>query len=325
MYILEYPWLLLLLPLPWLLRRWLPARHSRQDAVRLPFFASLAAATGQRPTAGTAANPPGRLSRGLDWLAWGLLTLALAAPARLEPPIERMEPLRDLMLAVDASLSMEATDAGDGLTRMQAAQEVLDGFIDSRNSDRLGLLIFGDRHYTQVGFTLDHRTLRALLSEVQPGIAGARTALGDAIGLGVRLFANSPAQDKVMILLSDGSDTASHMAPDEAAGIAQQHGIRIHCIGFGAADSAGEFRPDEAMLQRIAKDTGGRYLHANNRAELAEAFAALDQLTPVLQKQLLHQPRHPLYVYPLGAAIGLLLLQLFSTWRSCRTIEVGDA
>lgn len=319
MYVLELPWLLLLLPLPWLLRYVLPARHCRQDAVRTPFFQQMAEATGQRPGRTATQRPVGFLAHLLNGLAWCLLVLALAAPTRLEPPIEKLQPQRDLLLAIDTSQSMETTDTGAGLSRMQAVQQVMGTFIERRRNDRLGLVIFGDRPYTQAGFTQDQSTLRTLLGELQPGIAGPRTALGDAIGLGVKQFASSAAQDKVLILLSDGRDTASRMPPEQAALIARQHGIRLYCIGFGSTEGEGENRLDEALLQRIAHDSGGRYLHASDQQELALAIDELDRLLPVMQRHLQHQPASPLYVYPLGTALGLLLLGWLANWHGVRT------
>jgi len=309
MYVLELPWLLLLLPLPWLLQRWLPGTRQRQDALRLPFFHQLAGPLGLTP-ANAAGSSASWLATLLEALAWCLLVVALAAPSRLEPPLVKQQPLRDLLLAVDASLSMANTDTGDERTRLQAVQQVVDDFIQRRASDRLGLLVFGDQPYTQTTFTQDHATLRQLLAELQPGIAGPRTALGDSIGLGIRLFQQSQSPERVMILLSDGSDTASFMAPDKAAEIARQAGIRIHCIGFGQADGEGEQRLDEAQLQRIASVTGGRYLQASDLTQLQAVFAELDAATPQLRETLQFQPRTPLYAYPLALALGLLLLQL---------------
>ncbi|UJJ33083.1 VWA domain-containing protein [Halopseudomonas maritima] len=309
MYVLDLPWLLLLLPLPWLLQRWLPGARQRQDALRLPFFHQLAGPLGLTP-ANAAGSSAGWLATLLEALAWCLLVVALAAPSRLEPPLVKSQPLRDLLLAVDTSMSMANTDAGDDRSRLWAVQQVLDAFVQRRASDRLGLLVFGDEPYTQTSFTQDHATLRQLLAELQPGVAGRRTALGDSIGLAIRLFQQSQNQERVLILLSDGSDTASRKLPDEAAQVAADQGIIIHTIGFGDPDGEGEQRLDAEQLQRIASSTGGRYLHASNQAELAAAFAALDRLTPQLQQRLAFQPRTPLYHYPLAAAIVLLLLRL---------------
>lgn len=309
MYALDLPWLLLLLPLPWLLQRWLPGTRLRQDALRLPFFHQLAGPLGLTP-ANAAGSSTGLLAALLEGAAWCLLVLALAAPSRLEPPLVKQQPLRDLLLAVDSSMSMANTDTEDERTRLQAVQQVVDGFIQRRASDRLGLLVFGDQPFTQTSFTQDHATLRQLLAELQPGIAGPRTALGDSIGLAIRLFQQSQSPARVVILLSDGSDTSSRKLPDDAAQIAHEQGIVIHTIGFGDPDAEGEQRLDAKQLQRIASTTGGRYLHASNQQELAAAFDALDQLTPQLQQRLEFQPRTPLYYYPLAAAIALLLMRL---------------
>lgn len=310
MYALELPWLLALLPLPWLLRRWLPGSRQRRDALRLPFFNLLATTLSITPAETTPGAPEGRLPRLLDTLAWALVVVALAAPGRLEPPLAHHLPLRDLLLAVDVSQSMEIRDASAERTRMQAVQQVLADFINAREEDRLGLLAFGERPYTLAGFTQDRATLRQLLADLAPGVAGPRTAIGDSIGLAIRLFESSQARERVVILLSDGSDTASRKQPDEAAQIARDQGIRIHCIGFGDPDGEAEQRLNAEQLERIASTTGGRYLHASDQQQLAEAFAELDRITPDLQQRLEFQPRTPLYHYPLAAAIGLLLVRL---------------
>ncbi len=325
MYVLELPWLLALLPLPWLLRRWLPGPRQRRDALRLPFFHQLAGTLGLNPAPTSPGSDEGRTARLLDALVWTLLVLALAAPARLEPPLERQLPLRDLLLAVDVSQSMETRDAGVGRSRMEAVQQVLTEFIARREHDRLGLLVFGERPYTLASFTQDRSTLQQLIDELQPGIAGPRTALGDGIGLAIRLFEGSRNRDdkhsreRVLILLSDGSDTASRKAPDEAAQIARDQGIRIHTIGFGDPQGEAEQRLDGEQLARIARTSGGRYLQAADRQQLALAFAELDRITPQLQQRLQFQPRTPLYHYPLAALIILLALRLLP-WQRRREV-----
>lgn len=321
MYALDLPWLLLMLPLPWLLRRWLPGARQRRDALRLPFFHQLANQLGLVPAITAPSPDEGRLASLLDTLAWCLVVVALASPTRLEPPLVHQLPLRDLLLAVDVSQSMETRDAGSGRSRLEAVQQVLGDFLARREQDRLGLVAFGDRAYTQAGFTQDRTALRQLLEELQPGVAGPRTAIGDSIGLAIRLFANSQAQERVLILLSDGSDTASRKAPDEAARIARDQGIRIHCIGFGDPNGDAEQRLDTEQLSRVAVITGGRYLHANDRQQLAAAFAELDRLTPELHQRVLFQPRTALYHYPLAVAIALLLARLLSQLARRREVS----
>ncbi|MCS3840912.1 hypothetical protein HNR03_005540 [Pseudomonas sp. JAI111] len=210
MWPLDYPWLLVLLPLPWLGYRFLPEYREARSAVRVPFFGAMSRAVGQAPSqAGTRSN---RWQLALNLLVWGLLLVAAARPVLVEKPIERQQPVRDLMLAIDLSQSMETTDftdaKGQKINRLAAVKDVVHGFIDKRKDDRLGLIVFGSGAYPQAPLTLDHASLSLLLDDTGIGMAGPNTAIGDAIGLSLKLLDQAHEQEKVLILLTDGNDTS---------------------------------------------------------------------------------------------------------------------
>lgn len=308
MWQLDYPWLLLLLPLPWLAYRYLPAYNEARSAVRVPFFAAMSRAVGEAPTnAGTRRNVWQLL---LNLLVWALILLAVARPVFVEKPIERQQPVRDLMLAIDISQSMETEDFtnanGEKTNRLAAVKEVVQGFIDKRKDDRLGLIVFGSGAYPQAPLTLDHASLSLLLADTGIGMAGPNTAIGDAIGLSLKLLDKAHEQEKVLILLTDGNDTNSAITPDHAAEMAANKGVIIHTIGIGDPSASGEAKVNLPGLEQIAKTTGGQFFRAEDRSALDQVYSTLDRLTPHQVKTLSHQPQRELFYWPLGAAMLLL-------------------
>ena len=310
MWQLDYPWLLLLLPLPWLVYRYLPAYNEARSAVRVPFFSAMSRAVGEAPSnVGSRRNVWQLL---LNLLVWALILLAVARPVFVEKPIERQQPVRDLMLAIDISQSMETedfTDAnGEKINRLAAVKEVVQGFIDKRKDDRLGLIVFGSGAYPQAPLTLDHASLSLLLADTGIGMAGPNTAIGDAIGLSLKLLDKAHEQEKVLILLTDGNDTSSAITPDHAAEMAANKGVIIHTIGIGDPSASGEAKVNLSGLEQIAKTTGGQFFRAEDRSALDRVYSTLDQLTPHQVKTLSHQPQRELFYWPLGAALVLLAL-----------------
>lgn len=306
----DYPWLLLLLPLVGLGYRYLPDYREARSAVRVPFFSAMSRAVGQAPSqAGTRGN---RWQLLLNVLVWTLLVIAAARPVLVEKPIERQQPVRDLMLAIDLSQSMETTDYTDAngqkINRLAAVKEVVHRFIDRRRDDRLGLIVFGSGAYPQAPLTLDHASLSLLLDDSGIGMAGPNTAIGDAIGLGLKMLDQAHEHEKVMILLTDGNDTSSAITPEHAASMAAAKGVVIHTIGIGDPSANGEAKVDLQGLQQIAKVTGGRFFRAEDRQALDQVYDTLDKLNPHEVKTLSHQPKRDLFWLPLGVAIGLLAL-----------------
>ena len=319
-------WLFLLLPLPLLVRRLLPAYRSQEAAIQAPMLGRLAAATGQEPAEGAVLRRATRWQRILGPLVWLLLVVAVARPVWVEPPIVHTQSARDLMLCVDLSGSMESEDfltpTGERQSRLDAVKQVLDGFIERREADRIGLIVFGSAPYLQAPFTQDHRVARYLLGETRVRMAGPQTMLGDAIGFAITRFEDSQATERVLILLTDGNDTGSRMPPSKAAQIAADHGITIHTISVGDPAAVGETALDVEALQVIADTTGGRYFHADDGASLEAIYRSLDELAPSTFETLSYRPKVALFMWPLGLIVllGLLYHTVLAvlTWRAQR-------
>ncbi|ALM82976.1 VWA domain-containing protein [Bordetella sp. N] len=327
MWRLDYPWLLLAAPLAWAAYRWLPPYLHGRSALRAPFFDAMARLTGKSP------HRPGVQTAGAQlWLnvvVWLLLLLALARPQWVEPPLVHAEPVRDILLAVDISQSMDTRDfrdtAGRETTRWQALRAVVRDFIEKRSDDRLGLIVFGTGAYPQAPLTLDHAALRLLLDQTAVGMAGPNTAIGDAIGLGIRMLDAARERDKVMILLTDGNDTGSAVPPARAAALAKKHGIVVHTIGLGDPAATGDDKVDFDALSDIAKATGGQFFRAQDQAALQDVYATLDRITPREVRTLSHQPKREFFWVPLAAAMCLLALwhviAALAGWAGARAAE----
>lgn len=309
MYQLDMPWALLLLPLPLLVWWLVPAHRETSASVRLAFFDQVARAAGVEPTVGSVVPRRSWAQIVVDVLIWCLIVAALARPQYVEPPLEKTEPQRDILLALDLSQSMDTRDfvAPDGATkaRVDAVRTVVADFVAKRPGDRIGLIAFGDAPYPLAPFTMDHALVETLVEGLLPGIAGPRTALGDTLGLGIRMFEKTTVPEKVMILLTDGNDTASKMPPLKAADIARTKGILIHAVGIGNPAATGEDKLDTVSLQKIAETTGGRYFFGGDQKQLQDIYDELDRITPQDQKQLSWRPRIELFHWPLGAAVAL--------------------
>ncbi|ANY16159.1 vWA domain-containing protein [Bordetella pseudohinzii] len=322
MWQLDYPWLLPLALLALAARRWLPPYPPAQQALRVPFFEAVQRVTGVAPS-----RPKTRRGQGwLNLLVWLLVLLALARPVRVDPPRTQDQPLRDIMLAVDLSQSMDATDFVDAQgrhqSRLEAVKTVVADFIRRRPQDRLGLIVFGTGAYPQSPPTMDHATLGFLLGEMGVGMAGPHTAIGDAIGLSIRLLQSSPEKEKLLILLTDGNDTGSKVPPDRAAALAAGQHITVHTIGIGDPKATGEDKVDFDVLRAIAKTTGGQFFPAADRQALEQVYATLDRITPHTVQVLKHQARHDFFWVPLGLAMLLLagwhLVAALAGWRGRR-------
>jgi Ca-activated chloride channel family protein len=308
----QLPWMVLALPLPLILLWILKPYRSRQEAVRIPFFESVAEAAGEAPSEGAVVLRRSFVQWLLAPLIWGSLVAALARPVWVEPPLEKIESARDLLLAVDLSGSMNTRDmrdpAGRPQRRLTAVQEVLDGFVARREGDRIGLMFFGTAPYLQAPFTQDHELVRELLSQAAVGTPGPQTMLGDAIGLGINTFEDSPAPQRVMVLLTDGNDTGSKVPVARAASLAGGEGITVHTVGFGDPGSAEEGLFDQEALDDIAEATGGVSFMAGDREALEAVYRQLDELEPQEFETLSYRPTRPLYMFPLGLALVLFVV-----------------
>ncbi|MDH5822889.1 VWA domain-containing protein [Luteimonas sp. RD2P54] len=332
-----WPWLLLALPLPWLVRSLLPPQRAAGAALRVPFFARLGAIGSAR---GPARAGGGR-ALWLGAAAWALLCVAAARPQQAGELVQPPQAGRDLMLAVDLSGSMAEEDmllGGRVVDRLTAAKAVIADFLDRRAGDRVGLLVFGRRAYALAPLTLDRDSVREQLLDSVVGLAGRETAIGDAIGLAVkRLRAQHGAggdAPRVLILLTDGVNTAGLLEPLKAAELARDAGVRIHTVAFGGEggglsmfgfrmQAPGGEEIDEDTLRRISALTGGRMFRARDTGELAGIYAEIDQLEPVERPAQALRPRVERYHWPLGLALllGFDALLLAGRPRRARTMR----
>ncbi|MES2438093.1 MAG: VWA domain-containing protein [Verrucomicrobiota bacterium] len=309
---LAYPWLLLLLPVPVLITLFWPAHREPRPALQVPFLKRLSEISGKDPGLGASVSH-GVLGRKIVLpFAWLCIVLAMARPQWIEPPVSKEVPMRDLLLAVDLSGSMETMDftdaAGKQTDRLTAVKQVLDDFLSKRKGDRVGLIFFGTAPFVQAPFTEDLSVCRQLLSEAQTKMAGPQTAFGDAIGLAITMFDRSDMKERVLIALTDGNDTASQVPPAKAAEIAKNKGIVIHTVSVGDPKAAGEQALDVPTLQGVAKETGGVYSAAGDRKQLEEIYKQLDALETRKDKTVSHRPKRDIHHWPLAAAFVVTLI-----------------
>lgn len=306
------PLTFLLLPLPYLVWKFLPPHKEKSDAVRVPFFRTMATATDMDISSGTTQRRHTKLQLLASLFVWVLLVIGLAQPEELGDPITVESSARDLILAVDISGSMDDRDMmgpdGKPLQRLEAVKQVVADFIAERDGDRVALIIFGTNAYLQVPFTEDLETAIELLNQTQVGMAGPHTAIGDAIGLGLNTFQGSDVESKLLILLSDGADTNSRMSPINAAEIAARNDVSIYTIGVGDENAEGESRVDLNALKEIASRANGEFYFADDSEGLQEVYSTIDQLNPRVIKSAEFQPRDPLAHVPFAAALCVALL-----------------
>ena len=321
MWSLAWPWALAALPLPLLFRYLLPRATGLSEAgLRVPSIDSFSSLSDRSGT-----------EHVYNWrfwiatIAWLLLVLAAARPERIGDELEVPVAGRNLMLAVDLSGSMDQKDfelGGRRVDRLTATKAVASDFIERREGDRIGLILFGERAYLQVPLTLDRETVIVLLLEAFIGLAGEKTAIGDAITLAVRRIHEQKKEegDQVLVLLTDGANTAGEVEPLKAAQLAQQIGLRIYTIGIGAEQlevssligGRRRINPsadlDEDTLTGIADMTGGRYFRATDTASLQDIYKLVDELEPVEEPESGFRPVKSYFCYPLAAALVLVAL-----------------
>lgn len=309
---LAYPLAFLALPLPLLVWFLLPAHRERVSALRVPFFEEIVAAAGSEAKDGAIVLRRRWLQMAVACLVWILLVAGLAKPQWVGDPIVRTEAARDIMLAIDLSGSMSKRDFpgadGTNVSRFTAVQRVVDQFIAARESDRVGLIVFGDKAYIQLPFTRDLQSARALVDLMQVSMAGPQTALGDSIGLAIHAFESSTVDDRILIMLTDGNDTASKMTPINAADIASLKDIEIYTIGIGDTGATGEDRVDFDVLAEIASRTGGQFFTADDEAALGQVYARIDEAAAAEVRTESWRPRTSLVHWPAGVALLLMLL-----------------
>lgn len=318
-----WPWSLVLLPLPVLVMLLPRAPAHQVAALRVPFYEQVATTLIPSVAGGS------KIKLLLVGLIWMLLILAACRPQWLGDPISIPVSGRDLLMAVDISGSMKVNDLsknGAPRNRLDVVKDVAGEFIRKRQGDRIGLILFGTHAYLQAPLTFDRTTVQVLLNESEIGLAGERTAIGDAIGLAVKRLRLRPQQNRVLILITDGANTAGEVEPLKAAEFASQEGLKIYTIGIGAEqmivrDFFGTRRInpsadlDAGTLTKIAEHTNGRYFRASNREELEDIYALLDKIEPVIVDPDQLRPVTELFVWPLGLVVLIVLVMSLFTMR----------
>lgn len=326
-----WPWLFLILPLPLLLRWLLPAAKQDTAALHITFLEELESISGQKAYA-----------TNRNWLKaipliaiWLLLVTAAARPQLLGDLLPVQPTGRDVLLAVDTSGSMEQNDMpwqGQDVDRLTLIKKLFGPFIENRTGDRVGLILFGSNAYLQSPLTFDRKTVKTWLDESMIGIAGTQTAIGDAIALGVKRLYNQEEKARVLVLITDGSNNAGNMTPEQATQLAMRAKVKIYTVGIGSdkmirygfSRYLASADLDEDTLKEIANKTGGLYFRARSEADLASISQTLNRLEPVNQQQAAARYIEEYYHWPLAGAIFLSLLlviiRLFPSLRNWRPL-----
>ncbi len=326
MFSFEWWWMVVVLPLPAILRWLLPVAPARHEAaLQVPFFDQL----NEMPeSAGGMSKDSWRLI--LAAIMWCALVFAAMRPQWLGEPIDVPLSGRDIMLGLDISGSMRERDfqlEGRSVERIDAAKYVAADFIAKRKGDRIGLILFGDNAQVQTPLTYDLLTVQHFLNESIVGLIGSSTAIGDAIGLAVKRLRQRPADARVLILLTDGANTAGSVTPVDAARVAAENDIRIHTIGVGAERAVvnGVFGTqvinpskslDEPTLKEIAALTGGQYFRARNTREMLKIYSLIDELEPSETDGEQLRPLKELFIWPLALALLLSAVMVVSRVRA---------
>jgi Ca-activated chloride channel family protein len=315
----DWPLVFILLPLPLLFYWLLPNQSGTEAALRVPQLEQWLAAG--ISTSGST-TPASIIKALLLIITWGLLVSAAARPMWRGEPVPQPTSGRDLMLAVDISGSMKQKDMvldNKAVNRLQAVKSVISKFVERRSGDRMGLILFGTNAYLHVPLTFDKQTLTTLLNEAQIGFAGEKTAIGDGIGMAVKRLKSSQSNSRVLILLTDGSNTAGSLTPEQATKLAKKVKLKVYSIGIGAEEmmvpgffGSRRVNPsrdmDESALKKIAIATGGRYFRAANTQDLETIYDLLDELEPVKHEAKTVRPQKSLAYLPLSIALGLSFL-----------------
>ncbi len=326
----DWPWVAALLPLPIIIRFLMrPVEVVNEAALRVPFLNEFSSKSNTEHRVDVK-----RKLFLLAIIAWCCLISAAMRPLWLGEFIEIPVSGRDLMLAVDLSQSMEVEDfeiKNKRVNRLHATKAVAGQFIERRIGDRLGLILFGEQAYLQTPLTFDRVTVKTLLYESALGLAGQSTAIGDAIGLAVKRLREQDEQSRVLVLLTDGANTAGEVEPLQAADIAAREGLKIYTIGIGADEmivrsmfGGRRVNPsadlDEKTLQAIADKTGGRYFRARDIKQLENIYQLLDELEPIEKDVQRFRPQTALYFWPLALALVLMLvIMLLRIYNGVRT------
>ena len=315
-----WPLAFLLVPAPILVRWLIKASRKKQPALTVPSLEGFSGLSSNESFSATLST----VKLIILWLAWILLIAAVARPQWVGEMVSLPTTGRDLMLAIDISGSMATEDMqvnNEYVDRLSVVKAVISQFLDARKGDRVGLVLFGTNAYVQAPLTFDLKSVKKLMIEAPVGIAGGKTAIGDAIGLTVKRLRERQNEEKVVILLTDGANNVGEIPPIKAAELASVDGIKIYTIGVGAEEMrvpslfgslAGRTTNpsadlDEETLSKIAEATQGRYFRAKDTNTLAQIYELIDKLEPIEQEPETYRPFQVLYYWPLGISLCLFL------------------
>ncbi|KYJ86761.1 hypothetical protein AS592_08000 [Sulfurovum riftiae] len=306
----SYPWVYLLIILPFVINR-LPLYYiSKRAALRISFKEDIDAATEEKSSV-AGISRASHFQKGMMWILFLLVLTALAKPMYIGEPLSKEVSQREVLVSVDLSGSMSTKDFkdknGTSIDRLEAVKIVLGNFFKQRKGEKIGLILFGNAAFVQAPFTQDLNALEHLLSELSVGMAGPQTAIGDSIGLAVKMFQESNVTDRMLIVMSDGDDTGSKVPPLTAAKLAAKHDVSIFTVAMGDPKNAGEHPLDTETLKEISEMTGGKFYYAWNSDELADIYTQIDKLKPKEVKEITHRPKFDLFSYPLMLALFILL------------------
>jgi Ca-activated chloride channel family protein len=307
-----YLWILLLLPLPLVIRYFLSPKKQDYTQVWIPLAQGL--------TEQQTVTEKKTLFSIIPWLAWILLLTALAKPIWYGEPIRLQQQSRDMVLSLDLSGSMQEVDMplnGKRVDRLTLVKDLSKNFISQREGDRIGLILFADHAYLQTPLTFDLKTINQMVDETQIGLVGTRTAIGESIAMAIKRFVENKNEQRVLILITDGANTAGSIEPIMAAKQAAKNNITIYTIGIGADNMVKRtifgnqnYNPsrdlDESTLKEIANLTKGQYFRARNQEDLQKIYQTIDKLQPIDSDYLEFRPEKDLYYWPLSAVLLLL-------------------
>ena len=324
-----WPWMIALLPLPWLIHYLIKPIQKQHSPLLAPQIVNRV--KGELPEENLVELNQHRTGiHPLALLIWICLVVAATRPAMYLDSTPYEASGKQMVLAVDLSGSMKKADMylrGEEVNRLIAVKAVVSEFIERRQGDRMGLVVFGTQAFLQSPLTYDLRTVKTLLNETEIGMAGKNTAIGDAIGLTLKHFNENTLDSKidsaVLILLTDGSNTAGIVDPLDAAEKAKAMGLKIYTIGVGRVNKqigidrflANKSDMDIETLTQISDKTGGQFFQANDTQQLAEIYQYINQLESVEHDIFSYRLRSELYFWPLGLAF---LLSLLLAWQQLK-------
>lgn len=329
-----YPFAFSLLLLPFIYRAALPAikgMHGDGLRVPLPFFddiKQIKQESGEILGFSINEKHTKKIKFYLLFLIYALLTTAITKPQLVGEAIPLKSENREILMIMDISTSMLERDFAVGnrrIDRLTAVKKVASDFIEKRNNDKIGLILFGTNAYLQSPITHDRKSVEETLLSMDAGMAGNSTAIGDALGLALKKIKDGTNKDKkVIILLTDGENNDGSLSIEEAINLAKEEGIKIYTIGvgsernlvqsmFGFNIQLGDDELDEKSLKELADVTGGSYFRARDTQSLQEIYKIIDQMEPTANEDKFTQEVEDIYYLPLILALALSFALIFNT------------